>query len=205
MGIVETRFMEAMNMSIRNTIYLGAKGRRGTVLSAKGENLTSLNNHFSGLTPKLIEQIKPFVGRNIMDRISIPKTVVKVPATLLGTELRNISCETPVLLIKRGSEFNLISQDPGTVGDVVGIMEQILLPHDPSRFNIGKGKTMHFAVDQNLTNARGVKVWLDEIEGVTYNRTVGLFISLDRFFGSVNDHAEVAIPLNMTVTDYRVA
>ena len=192
-------------MPAKITMYLGATGKRNTHLSARGEDLTFLKNHFSRLTPKLIEQIEPFTGKHIIDKISIPVSPVKVPANLLGSALRSISRETPVLLIQKGSAFNFICKDPGTVGDVVGIMEQILLPHDPSHVYIKDGKQMHFAVDQNLMNARGVKVWLDEIEGPTYNLTIGLFISMNRFFGSVQDHAEIAVPLDLTVIDRRLS
>lgn len=190
-------------MEANRIVYLGAKGKRNIFLSTKGENSAFLSNNFSGLTPKLLALVRPFAEKNIVDRISIPERPVKVPTIMLGTELRNISYDTPVLLIDKGLEFNTISQDPKTVGDVVNIMQQILF-NTTAHSLADKGKIIYYGMDKDIISKRGVSVWLDEIQGETYNKTIGVFMRLTRFFGSVLDHAEVAIPLGMTVVDHKL-
>jgi hypothetical protein len=182
-------------------VYLGVKGKRLTSFSARGEKLTFLRNHFSGLTPKLLAQVRPFAQGNIADKIHIPEGIVKVPTTMLGTELRSISYDSPILLGNKGKEFNILSPDPKTVGDVVDVMKQIFLHRsDPYTLTGGKG-ALYAVVDNDLVSKRGATVWLDQISGGTYNNTVGLFMSLNRFFGSVADYAEVVIPLGLNVID----
>jgi hypothetical protein len=189
-------------------VYLGVKGKRLTSFSAKGEKLTFLRNHFSGLTPKLLAQVRPFAEKNIADKIHIPEAIVKVPTTMLGTELRKISYDSPILLGNKGKEFNLLSPDPKTVGDVVDVMKQIFL-HRSNPYTLTGSKgiltggtgILCAEVDKNVVSKRGVTVWLDQISGGEYNNAVGLFMSLNRFFGSVTDYAEVVIPLGLNVID----
>lgn len=195
-------------MEANRIVYLGAKGKRNTVLSTKGESSTFLRNNFSGLTPKLLANVRPFTENNIANQIKISNESIKVPVIMLGTELRVISYDSPVLLVNKRYQFNMVSPDPKNVGDVVGIMKQILFSGNPSTFYNHQGGVMHFAVDEGIKNARGVSVWLDVItkdnpssDDSAYVNTVGMFMSLDRFFGSVNDHTQIVIPLGMRVVD----
>jgi hypothetical protein len=192
--------MEASRMEV----YLGARCRRGTELLTKEFGLTSLRNHFSGLTPKLLGRIRPFAENNLIDMIKIPESLIKVPAVMLGTELRNITLDSPVLLIEKGADFNVVSPDPKTVGDAVGIMQQIFSTYGSAGSYSGNGKMLHYAIDEELKNVRGVSVWLDEIQGEeAFNKNIGMFMSFTRFFGSTLDHIEIAIPLGMTVVDQK--
>jgi hypothetical protein len=180
--------MEASRMEV----YLGARVRRGIELSTRELSPAFLRDHFSGLTPKLLGRVRPFAEKNVVDMIKIPERPVKVPTIMLGTELSNITLDSPVLIINKGADFNVISKDPKTVGDVVGIMQQIFSSYEPS----------HSAINGIVKNAREVSAWLGEIKSGD-NDAVGMFMYLTRFFDSTLDHIEIAIPLGMTVVDHK--
>ncbi len=118
---------------------------------------------------------------------------------MLGTDLWNISLNSPVIFNNTGGEFNAISPVPKTVGDVVEIMHQIFFNKAPYSFK-GMG-TRYAEMSADIESKRGVTIWLDRISIGTHINNIGIFMSLNRFFSSVRDHAVVIIPLGMTVAD----
>jgi len=198
------------------TTFYGVKGRRGIVFPARGQKLAVLKEHFSGLTPILLTQIRPFEDKCLNDKIIIHERPVKVPKEILENTLDNITHNSSVLVIEKGSDFNVINNgDPRTVEDVVGIMQQIFSTYEsPVPYILNGGKHDH-VMNEARKEARSVSVWLDkinpdkiisdEINKEIYHNTVGLFMSLNRFFETTLDHIDIVIPLGMTIVDQKIA
>jgi hypothetical protein len=106
-----------------------------------------------------------------------------------------------------GKDFLENSLYPKIVKDVVGIAEQIFLDSSTAR-RVGPGDFIRSS-GKALNEKRGISVWLGQLINANADTSgaptlpdkVGLFMSLNRFSGSLNDYAVVTIPLEMAIAN----
>jgi len=191
-------------------VFLGLQGPQTRALT-KGQPVDQLRAQYARLTPALLAKIPPeLLPTAIRDAIILPKGVVHVSPQVSGEALEGLTPETEILIGNVGAEFRAASPVPNTLGGLVEIMQQTFKWKGKTAtcgIPVGggtkpRGQLVAACVSQEVADARKVEFWLDEIEG--RNGQLGLYVSVNRFNGSLLDFLVAAVPLDATVIDHQV-